>query len=135
MNKNKDVEGASVQSIVRRSWQNGDCIIINDVEQPCSKLIAVIVGQRGEYYECQYLNADETLNQYNKPPMRNKLTRATRVEDFGVVLRTTGDKYWCEQVGDSIATYPDGEPRKWQESGGPYRHTKRPDVFKHVLPF
>jgi len=117
----------------KASWCVGDCVIVNDIDQPCSRLIAVIVGQRGEFYDCQYLNADEVFNSCNDPPMQNRLERATRIEDFGVVLQAGIDNYWCEQVSNSIAKYPDGEARDWQERGGPYRYLKRSEVFAHVL--
>jgi len=70
-----------------RKFRVGDFVILNEVEQPCGKLIVVVISDDGEQYECQYLNADPMLDPYNTPPMKNRLSVATKVEDFGVVIR------------------------------------------------
>lgn len=135
MSKKESVDAASMHPIVRRSFVVGDCIILNDVEQPCGKMICVITAKVGDRYECKYLNAGPMFDQFNEPPMRNTMDRATLIEDFGVVLRFKGSQYWCDVVGESRATYPNGKPRKWQEHGGPYYYYFRDEVADCVRPF
>ena len=118
-----------------RAFKVGDCVILNHVEQPCGRLVCVVVKDDGEYYHCCYLNADPQLSSYNKPPMKNRLERGTKIEDFGVVIRAEGGVYWCEERSESKATYADGKPRRWQEYGGPYRFPARPKIAELVWPF
>jgi hypothetical protein len=47
------------------------------------------------------------------------------VTDFGVELLFTPTTVTARQVRPSIATYPDGERRYWQESGNPTQKLKR----------
>jgi hypothetical protein len=118
-----------------RAFKVGDLVILNDVEQPCGRMVCVVTGTcvgGFDYYHVQYLNADSTFDSYCKPPMQNMLKRATRLEDFGVVFRNDGTHYWCEQIGNSSATYPDGEPRKWQEFGGPIKYTIRSSALPYM---
>lgn len=118
-----------------RAFRVGDCVILNHVEQPCSKLICVVVKDDGEFYHCKYLNADKMLDSYNKPPMKNRLPRATKVEDFGVEIKAHDGKYWCEKVGESKATYADGKPRQWQEWNGPIKYVPRKELAEMLWPF
>jgi hypothetical protein len=120
-----------------RAFRVGDCIILNDVEQPCGRMVCVITDKPNDlgFYSVQYLNADPSFDSYCKPPMHNRLLRATRIEDFGVVIRTDGTHYWCEKVGESKARYPDGDMRIWQEWNGPIKHKARPKVSSLVWPF
>ena len=116
-------------------FQVGDCIILNDVEQPCGRMVCVVTGSNDNedgFYSVQYMNADSVFDCYCKPPMRNRLNRATKLECFGVALRTDGTRYWCEQIGDSSASYPDGQPRKWQEWHGPIKYVMRSSVFPYL---
>lgn len=118
-----------------RTFRVGDCIILNDAEQPCARMIVVVTADDGTQYECQYLNADPAFDSYCKPPMNSSLSRATKVEDFGVVIRAHAGQYWCEQREESKATYSDGKPRKWQEYDGPVKHRTRPHLADLVWPF
>lgn len=111
-----------------RAFRVGDCVILNEVEQPYGRLVCVVVEDDGEHYHCQYLNADPTLDSYNKPPMKTRLERATKIETFGVVIRAAKGHYWCEQLTESKAAYSDGKPRKWQEHGGPVKYRARPHL-------
>jgi hypothetical protein len=107
----------------------GDAVILNDVDQPCGKLVAIVVKDDGTHYHCEYLNADPRFDHYSKPPMRaGRLERATKLEDFGVVLCVADGKYWCDQIGESAAKYPDGQARQWQEFGGRMMHRARPHL-------
>lgn len=118
-----------------RAFRVGDCVILNEVEQPYGRLVCVVVDDDGEQYHFQYLNADPMLDSYNKPPMKNRLERATKIEDFGVVIRAANGEYWCEQRSESKATYSDGKPRKWQEYGGPVKYRARPKLAELLWPF
>ena len=93
----------------------GDCVNLNHVEQPCGKLVAVVVGIVGDCLLCQYLNAEEELDQYNEPPMRSPKEGTTKLSEFGVVIKGDGSDYWCEQETESKAKYADGQPREWQD--------------------
>lgn len=133
MSKEK-IEDFGASDCSSRAFRVGDCIILNDVEQPCGRMVCVITGNANDlgFYSVQYMNADPSFDSYCKPPMANRLLRATRLEDFGVVLRNDGTYYWCEQIGSSSAVYPDGEPRKWQEFGGPIKYTIRSSVLPYT---
>lgn len=120
---------------VARAFSVGDCLILNDCEQPCGKLVCVVVDDDGEFYHCQYLNADPAFDSYNNPPMKNRLERATKIETFGVLIRAADGEYWCEQRAESKATYHDGKPRKWQEYGGPIKYRTRPKLADMLWPF
>jgi len=117
-----------------RAFSVGDLVILNDVEQPCGRMVCIVTSNANDlgFYSVQYLNADRTFDAYCKPPMQNRLLRATRVEEFGVVLRNDGTHYWCEQVGNSSATYPDGNPRSWQEWSGPIKYVLRSSAFPYM---
>jgi hypothetical protein len=130
MNSNTDVadHSAATDCSVARAFRVGDCVILNYCEQPCGRLVCVVVGDDGEFYHCQYLNADPVLDAYNDPPMKNRLERATKIETFGVVIRAADGEYWCEQREESQATYADGKPRPWQECGGPIKYRTRPQL-------
>ncbi len=118
----------------------GNCIILNDVEMPSGKLVAVITEMNSDSFYCKYLNADSQLSSYNKGKgmlirLDGSLHRPTPVGRFGV--RVLYDKtlrlYQCEKVGESSATYKDGKPRSWQEFQ-PYTYSPRSEVLKHCLP-
>lgn len=99
----------------------GHCVILNEVEQPCARQVGVVVGIEGDFVRTKYLCADSLFTSYNKKGCLNPRASVTPLADFGVELRVDGDVYWCEVVGESRATYADGERRRWQEYGGPVR--------------
>lgn len=112
----------------------GHCAIINHVEQPCGRLLAVIVAIEGESVRTKYLNAERDLSSYNKRGCVNPIDLVTPAGHFGVEVRTDKDGaetfYWCEPVGESIATYRDGSIRPWQEHGWSGQYVARPDVLR-----
>jgi hypothetical protein len=131
-------EGFDSSVCSSRAFRVGDCIILNDCEQPSGKMVCVVTGTwvgGREYYHVQYLNADPRFDTFSEPPMASMLKRAIKIEDFGVVIRTDGEHYWCEKREDSKATYPDGMPRKWQEWEGPVKYKARKGVAALVWPF
>ena len=131
---NDKTENSVASHFSSRAFRVGDCVNLNQVEQPCAKLIAVVVADDGQLYHCQYLNADPMLDSYNNPPMKCSLDDATKIADFGVVIRSEGSEYWCEQRSESKATYKDGKPRKWQDWGQP-KFVARRGVADLVWPF
>jgi hypothetical protein len=125
-----------LKTLEKVMFKVGDTVILNDCEQPSGQMVAVVVKDDGEHYHCEYLNADARFDHYSKPPMRaGRLERATKLEEFGVKLCAAEGRYWCEQVVDSVARYPDGSLRKWQEFGGPIRHMARPHLAMILWPF
>lgn len=83
----------------------GHCVIVNQFDRPCAKLVAVVLADG----KCCYLN--QAIN-FRKMDASN----ATPVSDFGIAVMARGDSYSCVVVGDSVAKYPDGSPRLWQDS-------------------
>jgi hypothetical protein len=120
-----------------KRFETGNCVILNDAERPCGEMVVVVVqvNEGRSDYLCKYLNADPKFDAFNRPPMQTTLSEATKVEDFGVCIRSNGKKYWCEKVGDSTATYRDGRPRYWQEKFVvPSSYGLRADVAGLIVP-
>lgn len=116
-----------------RTFSPGLCVIVNHFDQPCGKLLAIVVDVDGQDVLCCYVNADPALDGYQTPPMRFPSEIVTHVCDFGVDVETdTEGHYWCEQRGESIATYTDGTTRPWQEHGQPIKYRGRPDLMKLI---
>lgn len=115
----------------------GELVILNDMEQPCGKLVAVITAasEAGDLHQWKYINADPQLDSYNEQPGFIDMSPATRLEDFGVVIHAHNTEYWCEQRYESKATYKDGKPRAWQERGEPTKYTTRPELTDILWPF
>ena len=99
-----------------RPFEVGEMLIVSYCEQPCAKLIAVVVdaSESGDMCNWKYLNADPMLDYCNNQNGFFRMEKATRVEDFGVKVMAHDGFYWCEKNGDSVATYEDGKPRRWQ---------------------
>jgi len=93
----------------------GDLINLNEFEQPCARLVAVVCGIEDEYPFCKYLHAAKDLKPFKKG-LRVRASDATKIEDFGVICVRTAKYYSCEETTDSIATYPGGESRYWQDA-------------------
>lgn len=118
----------------------GHCVILNDFEKPCGKLVTVVVEIIGKFAYLKYLNAEKELSSYNTGKgigvriIDNKLHNITPLEKFGVVACYNPETklYYCKKVSESVATYKNGEPRQWQESE-PYRYKARPTVVKFCL--
>jgi predicted RNA-binding Zn-ribbon protein involved in translation (DUF1610 family) len=136
--KLEDIEVVQVADDSATKFKVGDCIILNDCERPSGQMVCVVTGvAKGAlgHHHVQYLNADPRFDVFSEPPMASMLKRATKLKDFGVVIRTDGTSYWCEKREESKATYPDGRPRKWQEWDGPVKYKPRQDVAALVWPF
>lgn len=92
----------------------GHAVIVNDIDQPCSKLIAIVI-EAGDIVCARYLNADLGYDKLIKNPRKY----VTPVNDFGVKLYydTEDGKYHTKVVSESVAKYPDGAERQWQARG------------------
>jgi hypothetical protein len=118
----------------------GHCVNVSYVEQPCSKLVAVITQIEGEFAYCKYLNSEPALDSYSEMNqgrgLRNRLESLTPIGDFGVQVFYEDNKkkptFWCERTSDSVATYSDGGRRFWQE-GESYIFPARRELAKFSL--
>lgn len=119
----------------------GNCVIVNQYDQPCGKLIAVVTEKTDAYVKCQYLNNDKSLSTYNKDGgieiPSHLFSQITPVFLFGVTIQLveneTDAMYYCEQTSVSKAQYSDGESRKWQEYGGIHEYTARPELLELIF--
>ena len=112
----------------------GHCVILNDIEQPYGRLIAVIMEMQGNIAFCNYLNADSRLSSFNKKLgmiVNPEEWNTTPVSKFGVEVSYCPEdgSYCCNRIGESVATYQDGKPRQWQERA-PITYTARRGVVK-----
>jgi len=108
----------------------GHCVIVNHVEKPCGKLVAVIVAIEGDKIRSKYLNADPILTQYNNRGVVSRRETVTPCGSFGVdVIIDDSGTYWCQPVGPSHAKYEDGDTRPWQDYSCVYQYLSRPDVL------
>ena len=95
----------------------GSCIIVNEFDRPCARLVAVVTEIDHEKIVAQYLSNDVSLRTFSKNGVWGTFLRVTPLWNFGVALHVNPKgEYWCEKKCDSIATYPDGSHRLWQES-------------------
>jgi len=113
----------------------GHCINVNQVEQPCGRLLAIITAIEGDLVRWKYLNSESDLTSHNRGSgCWSYRWEVTPFADFGVEVRTEqsdGDLvYWCEPIAESRAKYKDGQPRAWQERGWRGRYVARPDVLR-----
>ena len=130
--KSPDNSGSVFIALLSSDIDVGHCVIVNDVEQPCGKLVAVVVAVDGDKVITKYLNADQQLTSYNKRGVTNRRETVTPCGSFGVEVRfekSTG-YYWCEPIREPKSTYPDGKIRPWQERGGIGTYLARPDVLQ-----
>ena len=112
----------------------GHCVIVNRIEQPCGRLLAVITEVKDVTVRCKYLSIEKELSPWNLDGgMEPGNLVVTPVNFFGVEVRyeQSGKDivYWCDPVGESVATYSDGQIRPWQERGYRCRYVARTDVF------
>lgn len=134
MDSQKDAtENLGASRCSSRAFVVGDTIIVNDVEQPCGKFVAVVVAINQHMLKWCYLKDDPTLEQFDGSWAF--MDEATLTQDFGVQICNDLDGYyWLEQKQASKAKYPDGEPRRWQEYH-PEKHKYRAKLFDLVRPF
>lgn len=84
-------------------------VIVNDCDAPTRENIAEFIPNVGYCYmareEKPELKAYDGMNPRQPTP----------VEDFGFVVTVQESVALFTKVGQSIATYPDGKPREWQD--------------------
>lgn len=113
----------------------GHCVILNEIERPCGRLVAVIGSIEGSIATCYYLNADPDLSWHNRLGMvidlSDTLHCLTPVEQFGVEVRysKTIGKFCCVKTRPTSAVYKNGKARFWQECN-PAMYEARRDVLK-----
>lgn len=106
----------------------GHCVIINDCDQPCAKLLAVVTEVREDKVVAQYLTKDVSMKQcWSSNPKH-----VTPANWFGVRVLVTSAGVCCLNGGESKATYPDGKARKWQEYGV-MTHAVKPEVLMQTI--
>ena len=113
----------------------GHCVIVNHIERPSGEMVAVIVGVENDKIKSKYLNADKKFSYYNKHDgMTNLREAVTPISDFGVQIHVDEqNNYWCEQTGESTATYKDGKIRKWQDyTSGCYPDCSGPASMRYI---
>jgi hypothetical protein len=110
----------------------GDCVILNEAEQPCARRIMVVSHFIDGRPWCKYLCCATEFSSYNLSGCCNTQCSSTLIADFGVKLVHDGEFYWCENIfatPKAIATYRDGEPRKWQELLPSSKHGFREELM------
>lgn len=129
--------GSSQVNLLASHIEVGHCVILNPVERPCGRLVAVIVSIDGIEATCHYLNADRSLDPFNRRGMVVNLEfhEMTPVERFGVhvVYNLKTGNYFCRKYSEqSFAPYGDGSTRQWQESFE-CEFQSRPEVARLAL--
>lgn len=96
----------------------GHCVIMNDVDQPCAKLVAVVTRIEGGVVYGRYLFKD--LANSFKREARDAIERVTPIEWFGYRVFYAHPSYRClaDPCLPHIAKYPDGDARRWQDRSG-----------------
>jgi hypothetical protein len=84
-------------------------VIINDIDAPCRRLVAEYIEGVGY---CYMNRKDKHLRKFDGMHPR----RPTDITDFGFDVDISNGKAVFKRVRESIATYPDGQNRKWQSS-------------------
>lgn len=100
-------------------------VIINNVDRPCTRLVAVITNIDNDtgIVHAEYLCKETLMAQCS-----SQAYRVTPLSEFGVTLIIEKGEMKCDPVKKSTAMYPDGGHRKWQEEEYGKRHKVRPDV-------
>ena len=92
--------------------RKGMPVIINDVERPEARLVAVLTtfNARTGIWRARYLaNGTHGTQCWTGG-------QPTPLSHFGIALESDGDRFRCVSSGEpSIATYRDGRPRSWQD--------------------
>ena len=132
-----DTKARQMETAERCKFVVGDCVILNHVDRPSAEMIAVVTSRilhgwrEHELYAWSYVNADPKFDYWCNRVDYCTLATATKLTDFGVILQQQDTHYWCQRVGESIALYPDGAPRKWQDISDS-RHVGRPELIELI---
>lgn len=97
----------------------GDLVIVNELDRPCSRLIAVVLDDESMNGLSGLIRASYIAKEFaSRSPMVLPTSRMTRVDSFGVDIRRDGGSCFSVEASPSEALYPDGSVRAWQEDGG-----------------
>lgn len=78
-----------------------------------------------------YVSAAKMLSRYRKWTPLHPDGWHTSLESFGVIASVRGNRLRVEPNGESVATYRDGVPRKWQ-GRLPGETDIRPELLRRV---
>lgn len=96
----------------------GDYVILNDFDKPCLRLVAKVTGID---YEENWLNAEYICEQTSMKEVGTFINYAWNVKDFGIELSFDEEGFVSyNRVGESIVTYMNHAPRKWQNEYEPF---------------
>lgn len=94
--------------------KRGDYVIMNDVDCPEARLVAVLTryDDRKGYWHALYLSTFTNMAApYGRQP--------TLLSAFGMRVEWKRDEYRVVPIGEPCtATYRDGRPRRWQDRCG-----------------
>jgi hypothetical protein len=90
-------------------------VIVNDCDRPEARLVAALDEETGMAY---YLSA-------RVDQLRVSASRPTSVTEFGCHGFLDNYSYTIIRMSNGHATYHDGTPREWQESGDPQQPLKK----------
>lgn len=88
--------------------KQGDLVIVNQMDKPCARLLAVVADSSGQ---CYYLSAK--VDQLKVTASLHN--GAATLEEFGCEIQIASYQYAVLAFGTSCATYTDGRSRLWQE--------------------
>jgi hypothetical protein len=89
----------------------GHCVILNDFDRPCNKLVAVITKIENGRVIARYLSNRTMMQECHA-----LIDGVTPISQFGLSVITDGLFFWCaiNPTATPTATYPNGEKREWQ---------------------
>lgn len=96
--------------------ERGDAVIVNDLDRPCTRHIAIVTQVEDDLFEAEYLAADCE----GRLSLEEIVADATRIEWFGMRLRffIVDNQRFAEARPDPdaapVATYANGKAREWQ---------------------
>lgn len=95
--------------------KRGDYVIMNDVDCPEARLVAVLTrydDTKGVWHALYLATYTNMAAPYG--------TRPTPLADFGMAVEWEWNEYRVVPTGEPCtATYRDGKPRQWQDRFGP----------------
>ena len=83
-----------------------DFYIINEFDKPCRDLIVYRKNDTGKYID-KTKREEYTFNDFS---------RAVNLQDFGFTILENDLYYLLEKNKQTIAKYPDGKLRQWQDN-------------------
>ncbi len=90
----------------------GEYVIINELDKPCTRLIAQVERIDAEKVIARYVTNGTRMTHCSA-----HISEVTPVWKFGVMFEIKGGYISAGQITPSKATYRDGKPRNWQPQG------------------